>query len=107
MFLITPDQKIIITKGDTASFNITITDKDNKPVPMYLGDSVVLTVKKNAASEEVISIEAEEGSINLLPSDTAELDAGVYVYDIKLLRNNGAVFTVVPINRFEITETVG
>lgn len=108
MFLITPDQKIIITKGDSASFDINITDKDKKPVVIGTGDSVILSVKPSVSSATIsISAEAEEGSINLLPSDTSGLNAGVYVYDIKLHKETGEVYTVVPINRFEIAETVG
>lgn len=49
---------------------------------MFDDDTITLTVRKTANSDVAFTKTAENGVINIVPSDTKSLAAGTYVYDI-------------------------
>nr|DAH59660.1 MAG TPA: hypothetical protein [Caudoviricetes sp.] len=49
---------------------------------MFDDDTITLTVRKTANSDVAFTKTAENGVINLVPTDTKSLTAGTYVYDI-------------------------
>ena len=69
------------------------------------GDKVVFTMKKSKEDDDPIIqktiTEFEEGYVivPILPEDTINLEKASYVYDIKLMRNDGNVDTLLPNNR--------
>lgn len=110
MFEINPHtNKVKLTKGDTATIEVNITDLDNKKYKPTSADKIILTVRKNVNSPTVaLSVEADGDfpKLIILPSDTKDLEAGLYVYDIQLLTNEN-VYTIVQSKSFQILPEVG
>lgn len=95
----------MITRGDTASFGITIKDASGTEYTPQTGDIVTFTVKKSTKKEEAL-IQKTGVSIALEHDDTAELKYGTYVYDVQLEYANGDIDTFIGPADFVITEEV-
>ncbi len=84
------DSNITMTKGDTLSFNIFVTDSNGNAVTV---DSADFTCKK-LATDEVnvfrkslnagISQDEECLTVRVAPQDTQNVDAGLYFYDCQI-----------------------
>lgn len=96
---------ITITRGDTASFEITITDASGDEYTPVAGDVVTFTVKKSTKTEEAL-IQKTGTSIALEHDDTAELKYGTYVYDVQLEYASGDIDTFIGPADFVVTEEV-
>ena len=104
---------ITLTRGDTASIVLSITDSDGTAVPLVSGDTVYFTVKKTATTtkksiQKVID-EFDTGSaqIDILATDTKMMDFGEYVYDIQVNRHaDDSVSTVIGPAKFILAEEV-
>ena len=98
--------KISLTKGDNASFKVNIIESNGQIRQLFDDDTITLTVRKTANSDVAFTKTAENGVINLVPTDTKSLAAGTYVYDIQLTTFGGNVYTIIPISYFEIQQEV-
>ena len=98
--------KISLTKGDNASFKVNIMEANGQIRQLFDDDIITLTVRKTANSDVAFTKTAENGVINLVPTDTKSLAAGTYVYDIQLTTFGGNVYTIIPISYFEIQQEV-
>ena len=98
--------KISLTKGDNASFKVNIIEANGQIRQLFDDDIITLTVRKTANSDVAFTKTAENGVINLVPTDTKSLAAGTYVYDIQLTTFGGNVYTIIPISYFEIGQEV-
>ena len=98
--------KISLTKGDNASFKVNIIEANGQIRQLFDDDTITLTVRKTANSDVAFTKTAENGVINLVPTDTKSLAAGTYVYDIQLTTFGGNVYTIIPISYFEIGQEV-
>ena len=98
--------KISLTKGDNASFKVNIMEANGQIRQLFDDDIITLTVRKTANSDIAFTKTAENGVINLVPTDTKSLAAGTYVYDIQLTTFGGNVYTIIPISYFEIGQEV-
>ena len=98
--------KISLTKGDNASFKVNIMEANGQIRQLFDDDVITLTVRKTANSDIAFTKTAENGVINLVPTDTKSLAAGTYVYDIQLTTFGGNVYTIIPISYFEIQQEV-
>ena len=98
--------KISLTKGDNASFKVNIIEANGQIRQLFDDDVITLTVRKTANSDIAFTKTAENGVINLVPTDTKSLAAGTYVYDIQLTTFGGNVYTIIPISYFEIGQEV-
>jgi hypothetical protein len=91
------DAEMVI--GDTGPFSIT-PRIDSKPI-LEEGDIVYFTVRKlkekSIVLQKVIT-EFENGTctITINPEDTTNLEEGNYIYDLKLVRSDGTVDTLIP-----------
>lgn len=99
-----------VTRGDTLSVDVSITDADGAPYALQDGDMLVLTVKRTTAVDEPVVIQktndAKSGThFELTPGET-EVDYGEYRYDIELTQANGRRFTVVKPSVLNVTEEV-
>ena len=67
-------------------------------------DQMVFTIKKTEDALQPVFTKTVEKSqvINFEPQDTAQLDYGAYVYDIKVIMDDGKVFTVIGPAHIEI-----
>ena len=98
--------KISLTKGDNASFKVNIIEANGQIRQLFDDDTITLTVRKTANSDIAFTKTAENGVINIVPSDTKSLAAGTYVYDIQITTFGGNVYTIIPISYFEIQQEV-
>ena len=108
MLKIQPDGVILLTKGDTAYFQVDILYDNDSPYLYKDGDTITLSVKKKASDDVYTLQKTVNGGevITLIPEDTNTLTDGRYVYDVQLNTSLGEVFTVCPTNEFYILEEV-
>ena len=88
-----------LVRGDTGTFSIRPKIKGENV--LQDGDTVWFTMRKLPDKTVLIQkqiTEFEDGIavIPILPSDTQTLDIGNYVYDLKLVRGDGNVDTLLP-----------
>ncbi len=98
--------KILLTKGDNASFKVNIIEANGQIRQLFDDDTITLTVRKTANSDIAFTKTAENGVINIVSTDTKSLTAGTYVYDIQLTTFGGNIYTIIPISYFEIEQEV-
>jgi len=100
---------ITITRGDTGVLEVIISDKLSGALyEMQTGDVLILTVKKNSITEDIlIQKKSLDTTIRIESSDTKGKPYGKYVYDVQLNCANGIdVHTVIPKSEFIIAEEV-
>lgn len=92
------DNAIALTKGDSATFGVDITDDITKqPYEMQEGDVLVLTVRKAASIRSPVLVEKKLSMstvFKFVPADTANLSDGDYKYDVEL-RSGEDIYTVI------------
>ena len=93
------DSNITMVRGDTLALGINITDEDGEPLNV---DSAYFSCKKNYDEPYAFQKSLNDGItkssdgnyvVRVAPADTADLDAGLYFYDLQV-EKNGDVFTV-------------
>lgn len=98
---------INLTRGDTLTLEVTITDGNNEPYELQDGDKLTFTVKKSVFTEEIlIQKEIVDGIFTISHDDTKDLSYGKYKYDVQLNCANGDVFTVIKPSNLNILEEV-
>lgn len=100
---------ITLTRGDTFSSLITITDlNDNQYIPMN-GDRIRFAMKNDYNDETPLLIKEipiDTMILTLDPEDTKHLPFGKYVYDIELTKTTGEVDTFITKAILKLTEEV-
>ena len=102
-----PDNTIRITRGDSLTINVTLTDGDGYQYEPVLGDVVWFRVKKSASATEILiekQIDIETLVLELVESDTETLAFGEYKYEIEVICNTGDHYTVIKNAPFIVTE---
>lgn len=98
-------QDITLTRGDTARISIGITSGGQ--AYDYSADTVVFSVKKNTSTPDfLIQKTVQDGVVTILPTDTASLTYGTYVYDVQLTTAGGDVCTVIVPHNFTVAQEV-
>lgn len=105
MFEVTADNKIKLTRGDYACFDIEIYDYDDTPYVPEAGDVVTFTVKRSVSAKDHL-IQKEGTTVEILGEDTEELNYGRYYYDVQLTHANGHRDTFITPTEFYVTEEV-
>ena len=105
------DNKIYLSRGDSAIIGIEITDDESEPYTPSSGESVVFTLKRATEQCKTIIVKEfiENGNdliVSFDESDTINLSFGVYVYDVILYDSDGNVYTIIPPTEFEIMGVV-
>ena len=105
-----------MTRGDTEPLSIFLTKEDGKTViPFADGDSVFFTVKKNSSDEDIEAVLQKvvtkfelDGTayIKIEHEDTKNIDAGNYIYDVRVVKSNGDVKTIIPTSAFHLLQEV-
>lgn len=94
---------ISIIRGDSAIFEITITDKDKNIYTPTSDDTVTFTVKENTRSNAIVFQKpVVNGKIVIDPKDTEDLRYGKYVYDVQLVTADGWVDTIITPHLFNV-----
>ena len=106
MFEILGSNHMRIVQGDTAIFNLNISDYN-----FVEGDVVYFTVKKSIKDKEyalqkvVTEFNENTAKFKLNKEDT-NIKAGNYIYDIQVSLQDGRVDTIVLPSKFEVLEGV-
>lgn len=101
------DNTIRITRGDSLTVNISLTDNEGFPYEPVEGDIVLFTVKKSAKATEVLiqkEIDINTLVLDLVESDTENLAFGEYKYEIEVITTTDDHYTVIKNAPFIITE---
>lgn len=101
------DNTIRITRGDSLTVDITLTDNDGFPYEPVEGDVILFTVKKAASSSTILiqkNVDIETLQIDLVEQDTENLAFGEYKYEVEVTTVSGDHYTVIKNAPFIITE---
>jgi len=102
-----PEQKIIMTRGDTLRAKITIRYSINEPEYEILeGDQIHFCLKKYVNDKNPILIKyipTDTLVLEIEPNDTNKLSFGEYRYEIELRTALGDVYTIIDNRIFVIT----
>lgn len=90
------DNNIYLTRGDSATLSLEVTDQEGAPYIPQEGDEFIFSVKNN---ELVVPYELTKKFDNdldifITSDESLKFNFGVYLYDIKLV-NNGEVNTFI------------
>lgn len=97
---------IFLTRGDSASFSVCVTQPDGAEYRLEPGDAMVFTVKRSTDDARHV-IQKDGPLFSIDPEDTNGLDYGEYQYDVQLTRARGnRVSTVLGPHRFCVMEEV-
>lgn len=93
----TLDAEMVI--GDTGDFPVS--PKINGEYALTEGDHIWFTLKKLKdksiiLQKDIYEIDDNTAIVPIPPSDTANLEPGTYLYDLKWIRNDGTVDTLLP-----------
>lgn len=98
--------RIHLTRGDSAEFDLIIRDRVTGSVFILgEGDWLTFTLKRFIVDKEPIltkslgqGIRQEQDKCVLvfLPEDTRHLSCGRYIYEVKIVRQNGYTDTIIP-----------
>lgn len=87
---------IYMTRGDTATINLSIKNDNKEEYELGEGDVVVFSVKKTLSDETyLIQKTFKDKEIVIEHEDTRNLYFGEYLYDIQLTFADGKVSTIV------------
>lgn len=104
---------ITLTRGDSASFTLTIEDAEEQTYD-FSNDVVKFGVKRSPFDKDCILEKTfdEEGKITFTPADTENLEFGDYLYDVEVRHTTEAeseaeedvvdVYTVIAAARFTL-----
>lgn len=109
MLSVDAEGKIQLTRGDTARFEVNITnDMDGSNYELQDGDVLRFTVKKSTDKKDaLISKEITDGNIiYIAPEDTQNLSYGSYYYDVELTTKGKDVYTIIPPSKFVLLKEV-
>ena len=107
MVIIDTSNNILITRGDTATIDISIKDESDQEYVLQPGDTLLFSVKKlPIASTPVLEKTLTAKQLILSTADTDSLSFGVYKYDITLITALDEVCTFINCCDFIVGEEV-
>lgn len=102
-----PEQKIILTRGDTFRAKITIRSSLNEPeYNVSEGDQIRFCLKKYVNDKTPIlikNIPTDSLILEIESNDTSNLNFGEYRYEVELTTASGDVCTIIENRVFHIT----
>ena len=101
---------ISITRGDTPSFTVSVTDAAGAPYELKDGDRLTFTVKKSTKPSDPAVMQrvmdSHTGPSFQLTAEETSIEYGTYRYDVELQTAGGGTYTVVKPDKLTITEEV-
>lgn len=108
--------RIRLTRGDSAEIDLTIRDRVAGNIFILGdGDRLIFTLKRFITDKDPVLVksigrgirqERERCVLEFLPEDTRNLPCGRYVYEVKLTRENGYTDTVISARDFFLERSV-
>ena len=91
-------------KGDSFISILSITDATGNAYNPAEDDSIIFTLK-NSSDTLIITKTIQNDTLKLVlnPEDTSDLEVGDYIYNVKLTKSTGEVYTVIPNSIFTLT----
>lgn len=91
-----------MVRGDTGTFSVR--PKINGEYALQDGDHLYFTLRKIKAlanerpeiSKDITTFDNGKAEIVINPSDTENLELGNYIYDLKMVRSDGTVDSLIP-----------
>ena len=101
-------KNIILTRGDSAELVVSLTDNLGIPYEIQNEDIITFSMKQNLGDIAPVLVKVVRGTnvFNFVPSDTANLPFGKYLYDIQLTTASGEVYTVITPSNFMVGEEI-
>lgn len=88
MLTIDEHNNIYLTRGDTAIFDIELTDEDGQPYTMGVDEIIIFSLRKLYDKGHIlVQKQSATPSFTLDTDDTKDLSFGTYKYDIYLFNN--------------------
>lgn len=100
---------IKLTRGDTASLTVAITDvAGENRYELSDGDTLTMSVKHSINDSDYCFQKKVIGAsvFHILPEDTRDMRFGRYKYDVQLTTDGGDVCTIIGPCTFELLEEV-
>ena len=108
MWSINDKNEITLTRGDTPTFTLNLTNPDGTPYEPVTGDQLIFVIKTSAKSQETwATIEIPTNTMELVfeENTTKALPFGKYVYEISLNNDtNDYHDTFIPATLITITD---
>lgn len=84
------NEKIFLTRGDTATITLEVTDETGDPYSPVEDDVFIFTLKRDYMNNEKLLTKTfdENMSISFSSDDTKNLNFGTYCYDVKRTNTN-------------------
>lgn len=92
------DNRVYLTRGDSASIIINLTDALGGIYTPIASDKLYFRLKKNIFGDSLILVKAfdiETQTLHLTPSDTKNLDFTSYRYEVELVTSDNQHYTVI------------
>lgn len=107
---------ISLIRGDTLQLvipEITYADSGAEYV-LTDTDKVIMEIKKHSYDKshiirkELTKADVVDGQIQIViyPSETADIEVGKYVFDVRLVQDEQHIFTIVPYSEFDVLKNV-
>ena len=87
------NNNITMTKGDSGSLFVKLSNPDGSEYVLNDGDSVVFSVKKRKESSFDVLLKKTGCRIDFNKKDTEKIPSGKYFYDVAILRSAGERYT--------------
>lgn len=86
MFTIDDENNIYLTRGDSAGFDLTITDEEGEPYTPRPNDVIVLTIKQNYNNVgNMLRKTFDNLHANISSEESLKFNFGTYFYDVRLI----------------------
>lgn len=108
-YYVSDDNTITLTRGDTFSAKVSITNSDGTAYQPMIGDKIRFAMKKSVRDNDPIlvkDIPVNTMMLVLEPNDTKQLEFRTYIYDLELTKATGEVDTFVTLAKIIITGEV-
>lgn len=92
------DNAIYLTRGDSAFITVNLLNSLGDNYTPAIGDKLYFRLKNNVFGDSLILsklIDISTLTLELVPSDTTNLDFATYRYEIELVTGSGQCYTVV------------
>lgn len=92
------NNKIHLTRGDTASIDVVLYDNNGDEYTPEEGDTIKFRLKQDPYAETILlekTVDTESMILLIEESETAELSFGTYYYEIELITSNDYHYTAI------------